>query len=235
MVNPLGNIVIVVVIELLGLVIIYFLLKRKIEKALSLDSLLESVRKEVRALNIELNETTDRNISLIEDRVRSLHELLDEADRRIGVAKREQSRRETEAAVYTKLGRVAPILGNTEAQDDIAVPQMPLRADSTSGFEPPVSGPSEKGQSEGVPELPRSESLNTAQTEPIRLPLGTEKSGGLKISQTQSVIPPKTLREAALDLYRHGFSAEVIANKLGATVAEIELLISLEEGSRGEF
>lgn len=44
-----------------------------------------------------------------------------------------------------------------------------------------------------------------------------------------SIIPPKTRREEALELYRRGFSADLIAARTGATVAEIELLVEIEE------
>ena len=37
------------------------------------------------------------------------------------------------------------------------------------------------------------------------------------------------MREEALDLYRRGFSADLIAARTGATVAEIELLLEIEE------
>lgn len=254
------DLIVLLAVDILGLFLIYFLLRRRIEKALSLDSLLESIRKEVRALNIELNETTDRNISLIEDRVKSLHDLLDEADRRIGVAKRELGRRETEAEVYTQLGRAASriagapppeaaapglrgsaLAGQTTAPAArSAAPGLPAgTAGLSSGASPASGGARTAGAQPDTAARPAALPGGAPeqagyQTEPIRLPLGGDKPS-LQISQGPDVIPPKTLREAALDLYRRGFSAEIIANKLGATVAEIELLISLEEGSRGQF
>jgi hypothetical protein len=37
------------------------------------------------------------------------------------------------------------------------------------------------------------------------------------------------MREEALELYRRGFSADLIAARTRATVAEIELLVEIEE------
>ncbi len=53
---------------------------------------------------VEINQTTDRNIELIEDRVERLKTLLKDADRRIGVLKTEVSRQEKTAELYTHLG-----------------------------------------------------------------------------------------------------------------------------------
>ncbi|HET7839870.1 MAG TPA: hypothetical protein VFL04_08920, partial [Rectinemataceae bacterium] len=41
--------------------------------------------------------------------------------------------------------------------------------------------------------------------------------------------------EEAFALHRKGFSADIIAAKLGATVAEIELLVEMEERRQASF
>jgi hypothetical protein len=212
-------------VDLLGLAGIWFFLKAKIGRALELDSLLDSVRKEVRALNIELNETTDRNISLIEDRMKSLHELLDEADRRMGVVKRELSRRETEREVYNHLGRRAQGASRPRLEAELPASE-PLPVAQTPP-EPQVRlSPAVEGEGPIPLSFAREKESGRASDSPRPLPEVVRAEG--------SVIPPKSRREEALDLYREGFSADIIAKRLGATVAEIELLISLEEGrSRG--
>jgi hypothetical protein len=43
------------------------------------------------------------------------------------------------------------------------------------------------------------------------------------------ILNSKTKREEALELHRSGISADLIAARLGSTVAEIELLVELEE------
>jgi hypothetical protein len=217
------NFLVLLAVDLLGLAGIWFFLKAKMSRALELDSLLDSIRKEVRALNIELNETTDRNISLVEDRMKSLHELLDEADRRMGVVKRELGRRETEREVYNHLGRRAQGAGLPRGEAELS------RLEPTAA-EPPLAEAAPVAQ---TPSAPRPQaSPEEAGEGPIRLSFSRPLPEVVRAEG--SVIPPKTRREEALDLYREGFSADIIANRLGATVAEIELLISLEEGrSRG--
>ena len=203
-----------IVIDIGGLVLIWFLLRARIARTLEIDGLLAEARKEARLLTIEINETTDRNITLVEDRLTALRELLSEADRRIGVARRETGRRQAEGEVYNRLGR-----------------RLPLRSDAFSG----------EG-SDGVVSLMLGEQRAAARDgqemaegddrgEPVSLPLGPRLPE--IVTSSASVIPPRGLRERAIELHRSGFSADIIAARLGATVSEIELLVSLEEGRSG--
>jgi hypothetical protein len=197
-------------IEIAGLFAIWFLIRAKVRRYLELDSLLAGVRVEARALVLELNETADRNVSLVEDRMVALRELLGEVDRRIGVERRELDLRETEREVYAKLNKRRPIVPEasrpvvTEADknpDDAETPG-PL-----SGHEAPItlslgsSAPSAAGQRQ-APEIEVA---------------------------PKTVVPGITMREEALELYRRGFSADLIAARTRATVAEIELLVEIEE------
>lgn len=190
-----------VVLDLGGLVLIWFLLKARVAKALEIDGLLAEARKEARLLTIEINETTDRNITLLEDRLEGLRELLAEADRRMGVLRRETGRRQAETEVYSRLGRRPPPPPSLVAEEQPAEPReepVPLN----------LGGP--------------------APSAAVPLPLGARVPE--VVTAAESVIPPRSLRERAIELHRSGFSADIIAARLGATISEIELLVSLEEG-----
>ena len=175
-------------IEVAGLFAIWFIIRSKVARYLELENLLAGVRDEVRALVLELNETADRNVSLVEDRMQALHDLLDDIDRRIGLGKRELEARSLEREVYEKLSKRRPIVpeaGRTVASESIREPDAPI-------------------------------SLSLGQSPEIVV------SNDLAISS-------KTRREEALELHRRGISADLIAARLGATVAEIELLVEMEE------
>lgn len=88
---------------LMGWVVQYFVLKRKIDKIANADSRLEEIREEVARVIIELNQTTDRNIALIEDRINRLTELLSIADKKMGLLKRESEKHEVSQRVYSKI------------------------------------------------------------------------------------------------------------------------------------
>ncbi|MEI6389324.1 MAG: hypothetical protein WCQ50_22175, partial [Spirochaetota bacterium] len=176
-----------------------------VRKSLELDGLLAEARKEVRLLNLELNETTERNISLIEDRLSGLREAVAEADRRVGVLKREAGKRQTETEVYSKLGRHAAIVQAT-----------------TSGFGPEL----DSLVGAGPPAHPA--------TQPASQSVAVEPTPFVQVQPRVPESAPPSRRESVLGLYRNGFSADIIANRVGATIAEVELLISLDEGRRGQ-
>ena len=64
---------------------------------------LEQIRNEVDDLVIELNQTTNRNIGLIEDRLDRLKELLDKADKSIVLHSKSTEQKKEETKVYTNL------------------------------------------------------------------------------------------------------------------------------------
>jgi len=108
--SAVAQFLILAAIDVAGLFAIWFLLRSRVGRYLELENLLSGVREEARALIIELNETADRNVSLVEDRVKALRELLDEADKRMGLVRRELGARAAEREVYAKLNKRRPIV-----------------------------------------------------------------------------------------------------------------------------
>lgn len=86
-----------------GYVLVYLLLKKKIAKSLDAAAILDQVRDEVGRIVVELNQTTNRNITLIEDRINALSELLSKADKKIALIRREAEKQEIGARLYSEL------------------------------------------------------------------------------------------------------------------------------------
>jgi len=55
-----------------GYFVVYLILKKKIARTMSAATVLREVREEVNRILVELNQTTHRNVTLIEDRIASL-------------------------------------------------------------------------------------------------------------------------------------------------------------------
>ncbi len=210
-------------IDVAGLFAIWFVLRARVRRSLELDSLLAGVREEARALITELNQTADRNVSLVEDRMEGLRELLDETDRRIGVAKRELASRAAEREVYARLNKRRPIVPGGDA---------PL---------PPAPAPGSEAARDAQPAIAAEAALR-ASAPPSADPSspGAAPGSGLPGAREPSALPEVTVsrepvqaakspRERAIELHRSGFSAQIIAARIGATVAEVELMIEMEE------
>ncbi len=138
-----------------GFFVVYLILKRGLSKSLDPQTVLESIREEVDRIIVELNSTTDRNITLLEDKVQSLTTLIEKADKKIGILRREIEKHELAGKVYSELA---------------------------------------------------------------------EKRA--KKPEEQDV------RTRVVQLHRQGISASVIAKRLGITLAEIELIITLANKNR---
>ena len=69
-----------------GYAVVYFVLKKKIARTLAAATVLREVREEVNRILVELNQTTHRNVTLLEDRIASLAELLAKTDKKIALA-----------------------------------------------------------------------------------------------------------------------------------------------------
>jgi hypothetical protein len=107
-VNALGEVALIVALFAGGYLAVYLLLKRKLARALSAAAILGEVREEVNRILVELNQTTNRNITLIEDRIRSLNELLGKSDKRLALLAREAEKQDLAARLYSELSTRRP-------------------------------------------------------------------------------------------------------------------------------
>jgi hypothetical protein len=89
---------------LLFCVFAFFYFRGHIEKRTSFEGILKDVRVEVNQLLQRIDEITDKDITLIEEREKGLKSLLEEIDRRMASLNRELARRENAEKAYRKLG-----------------------------------------------------------------------------------------------------------------------------------
>ena len=123
----------------------FFYFRGYIEKRTSFEGVLKDVREEVNRLLQRIDEITDKDISLIEDREKALKSLLEEADRRLAVLNRELARKKNAEKAYRELGSI-PIIEKAKPAPPETVPvftgelsqEDQLRELIRSGFSPQV-------------------------------------------------------------------------------------------------
>ena len=98
-----GRTVFFVFLIAVGFVILYLVLKKKIEARTDSSAILAEIRDEIDRIIVELNQTTERNISLIEDRLAALSDQLAQADKRIALLRRERDKNEASNQVYANI------------------------------------------------------------------------------------------------------------------------------------
>lgn len=94
-------------ISLVAIATAVIVIRRMIDRRADSAAVMDEIRREVGAILTEMNQTTERNIELIEDRVARLQELIEQADRRLGTLRRETQKQEKADMVYSHLSRVA--------------------------------------------------------------------------------------------------------------------------------
>lgn len=103
---------------LLAVYSVYLLLNRRISRILDSEKLLEKVDEEINGLILDMNQTAERNILLIEDRIKSLNNLIKEADRAVLLLSRELEKKKEEPVVYSHLARNRKLVQEPALNDE---------------------------------------------------------------------------------------------------------------------
>jgi hypothetical protein len=106
------------VVDIGGLLVIYAVLRDRLQRAASAQAQVAEIREEVSRLLVELNQVTDRNLALMEDKVASLNDALSTADKKIGLLRREIEKHDVGSQIYSRLaeGRPRPVPPPAAAQ-----------------------------------------------------------------------------------------------------------------------
>jgi len=125
-------------------VFIFFYFKWYIKRRTSDSKLLDEYRTEVNRLIVEVNAATDRDMQLVEDRIKKLKTILDDTDKRISVYIRELEKSRTGEALYTSLGRGIRAALNTQVEPspppEKTEPPKPYAVKQDSGIPSEPSG-----------------------------------------------------------------------------------------------
>ncbi|GHU98519.1 hypothetical protein FACS189483_06650 [Spirochaetia bacterium] len=206
------------------------------------ERILAEFRDEIDQLLAEIDEVTDRDQALVEERIKTLRALLDDTDRRIAVYAREVDRRRAQEDAYAEFGRLRPPGGDpSQSQEwedadrgtsagrdlpDMPIPVAPLTQGNLSPVPAsPLSQSTTQGRAADSPVTPLP-----AQSPSAAAPAALDGRYPRIVRSKQAITPkPLPFAERVGELYRAGFSANLIAAQLGATLTEVELAIALIE------
>ena len=266
------TILITLVVDFGGLLVVYLLLRDRVRRATSVESRMSEIRDEVSRLLVELNQATDRNIALMEDKITALNEGISTADKKIGLLRRETEKHDVGSQIYSRLAegrharaelatpgrsvaeppRAEAVLSETRAAQfasrrrlghEHAGPAGDGDAESAEyraaegGFGAAEGG---FGAAEANPPADAPGGIGDAHSGPLAVELseraqstayrGGESTGyrGSESARSRGA-DGHDVRQRVMMLYRAGFSASLIASRVGAPVGEVELIISLEQ------
>ena len=183
-------------------IVLFFYFRWFMEHRSAADELLADYRKEVQKLEAEIDFITDRDLQLIEARIKQLNEMLNDTDRRIAVYVKELERARLTEAVYAKLEQNQSIL----LADKIDVlpenPEPKTQSETVKPAQPVISPLSEPVSEEEIP----------------------PKISGKSRSKPEE---KQDKRVRIANLAMQGFDTIQIASKLKISVSEVELTLNL--------
>ena len=262
------TILITLVVDFGGLLVVYLLLRDRVRRATSVESRMSEIRDEVSRLLVELNQATDRNIALMEDKITALNEGISTADKKIGLLRRETEKHDVGSQIYSRLAegrhpraefakparsvveppRVDPVLSEARVAESASRRRAESLGHEHAG--PAGYGDAESaeyraaeggfGAAEANPPGTSAGGFGDAHSGPLAVELseraestgyrGSESTGYRGGESTRSRgADAHDVRQRVMMLYRAGFSASLIASRVGAPVGEVELIISLEQ------
>ncbi len=194
------TILISLVVDIGGLLLVYLLLRDRVRRTVATETRIAEIREEVSRLLVELNQATDRNIALMEDRIAVLNDALSTADKKIGLLRRETEKHDVGSQIYSRLAEGRP---KAVGEASTMPPQRPRSA------------------------APAPERAAAAPVPRPAAPLSVELSE--KPAAEPGSAGGPDVRQRVMMLFRSGFSPSLIASRVGAPLGEVELIISLEQ------
>ena len=183
--------------------------------------ILSEMRDEVNSILKSINETTDRDISLIEEREKNLKTLLADIEKRLKVYVREVEVHRGAEEAYRELGKNRYHFRPDEARESKsrASSDLPRESDSRSESQP---------RSEGVQQ---NRNMDTQKAAPQVKPAFPVPQFMVKPESAQEALPESLppVGEQIFLLVKAGFSIPAIASRLGISISEVEFAAALLE------
>lgn len=227
-------------------VILWIILFIKFKDIFSTKRTLEETHEALNSMLISINRNADRNITLLEEKIREVKAVTEEAEKRIALMKSEVSKTNRANEFRCRLENIVP--------DSKTSRQSEPKVESSHLSESPVSGENEfRGQEnndsvlrnneiEDISVIKKKSPVLMYQTEQSRGRLyqnevsekksemigdnknvGSKSAGIPEIVESQDkIVVKKNLKDQVKELSRYGFSIEEIATKLGVSTQEIE-------------
>ncbi len=199
--------------------LVYILLEKKIRRERSSSAITEQVRAEIDRMIVDLNQTADRNIGLIEQRLKALSDMLKEADHRVSLLQKHSDDLNRSTDTYSRIR-----------------PAQVVKSHTAGGRQEDLFGGDTDVPSAGKSHLRTKEASRQGSDKSIDIRLKkTQGSQGSTAFEEAAVSagegePRVPKRDRVISLHRQGFSPDIIASRVDSTVAEVELIISMTEG-----
>ena len=196
-------------------IVTFFYFRWYIKRRLSASEFLAECQNEATRSVVEINAVTERNLTLVEDSIKQLKEIIQNADKRVKVYTQELERSKKNEAIYANLGR-----GIREALAVEDVELISLRSISEGMSSNAVKPSAGQAFGEAVSAQPAALTSSDIQTLPVSAP------------PANAPVSRKQIRSEIYSLSEAGLSHGEIASRLGISIPEVKLAIDLNKGGK---
>jgi len=203
----------------------FFFFRWYIKRKTAATQLLADYREEVDRLIAEIDAATDRDSLLVEERIKILRKMLEDTDRRIATYVRELQRSRNGEAMYANLGRGIRSALDSRSSPKGDEPPQPQAAEPIAEASPPNKTADPTVEDENM----------RANEEPVGQK-GNKKESTETLEETEPALLPfekSRVKVRVAEMSARGIPAQEIASKLGISIAEVDLALSLLSRSTG--
>jgi hypothetical protein len=222
------TVLITLVVDFGGLLIVYLLLRDRVRRATSSESRIAEIRDEVSRLLVELNQATDRNIALMEDKITVLNEAVSTADKKIGLLRRETEKHDMGSQIYSRLAEGRPHRAAVAAPPQVEAGRVERPVAESAEYR----GAEVREAAVAAPlavELSERAEIRGERLESASRYSADSASRYTMVPEEQQRAGAPDVRQRVMLLSRAGFSPSLIASRVGIPLGEVELIISLEQ------
>ena len=210
----------------------------------STDKIMQDTRDQLNSMLMDINRNAERNIDLIDDRIRQLKEVTEEADRHIQLLKGEIALVEKTSAFQSKYRMISspePVAPQIPVKEmDEQVKEQKKSPAKAKKSKPKARNPvaaykqeQEQGNlfvSEKTPEptvASEEERISLVVEEGEKGPSGQEMNAIPVITKAKEPLFKKSFEQEVNELASLGMKAEEIAAKLGRTIPEVNFALEI--------
>ncbi|MGD9938413.1 MAG: hypothetical protein AB7T74_01300 [Clostridia bacterium] len=212
---------VLIAIQILVSILLIVWVRLKVMRSLDDGDSISRVRREIGALIVELDGSADRNITLIEDRLRELKECIAEADKRIVMLSNDS------VSVNKTVGKSFPPTYQSIVRAPQPLSEPVSSSTGRSSFPDQLLSSPEVASLEGLPAPLELEQSARPLVQPLSSEVPEQSSSVpfIRFSEKPLVFDD-SFSERVARLHKRGFSSDIIAAKLKATIAEVDLAIA---------
>ncbi len=217
-------------------IVFWIVFLAKFKKIFSTEDILLAVRNELDKMIADVNRNTARDLNLIDAKLKDLKLAVSETDRHLAVAKAEIEKQQQLARFSQQFDYQGSSFGKGSAVQEAVGKYQKNITDSLFPREQDAYSEQIRLRERAEPQM-QSDLFNYNKNETIEPQIKSRSGTYFSVKKDddmpsvsyakEPVLPKKDFRTMVMDLYNMGNSVETIANELGRTTTEVQLVIDM--------